>query len=89
MENNQFCSMDIQEGRVVIEVSPKETKDGSFEWTYRFRRSYEYGGEEKRAWFFRRDCDLDVGNAMVKAFRWMDENDASEFVTRHREQAAA
>ena len=80
---------DIQAGNVVIEVTAKETKDGSYEWTYKFRRSYEYDGEEKRAWFFGRDNDVDVGNAMVKAFRWMDENDATEFFTRHREQAAA
>ena len=80
--------IDVECGNVVIEVTPKPTRDGSFEWTYKFRRSYEYGGEEKRAWFFRREHDEAVGKAMVRAFYFMDQNDPTEWAKKHLPEAA-
>lgn len=69
---------------VIIEIAPKLRLHGSgYEWTYRFRREYDYGGESRVAFFFRREHDTDLGLALVQAIQWMNTNDPNTWVRKH------
>ncbi|MEZ6103780.1 MAG: hypothetical protein R3E01_32950 [Pirellulaceae bacterium] len=80
--------VDFEADDVVIEVSPKKKQDGTFEWTYRFHRVYDFRGQQKEAYFFRREHDELVGRALVHAIHWMNENDATQWVRNQRARAA-
>ena len=88
MRSVDDLGIDFEAGEVVVEVSPKRKRDGSLEWTYRFWRKYDFNGECKTAFFFRREHNEMLGRAMVYAFNWMNENDPEKWVRAQRSKAA-
>ena len=88
MTEEEELAVDFEAGDVIIEVSPKRTPEGPLEWTYRFRRTYQYGGKEKTAFFFRREHDEPLSRALVHAIHWMNENKPEDWVRAQRARAA-
>ena len=72
--------VDFTHRDITIEVSPKQTRSGGFEWSYRFARTYEYGGEKRQAYFFRREHDQLIAEALAFARQWMNQYEVNAWV---------
>ena len=89
MTSDEELGIDFEMDDVVIEVLPKQKHGGSgYEWTYRFRRVYDFRGEMKSAYFFRREHDERISKALVYVINWMNENDPNLWVKKQLTNAA-
>ena len=72
----------LWEGQVGITLYPQEKKDGDYFWTFRFVRSFKRQGSEKWEYveYFGQNHSEALGKLMTKAFRYMEEQDPTQFV---------
>lgn len=77
------------EGQVGITIAPRKQHNGNYFWTFSLVRSYRRNDKWEYTQFFGQKHAEALGRVMSKALQFMDQTDATAFVTESMAATAA